>query len=76
MSNIERAIGRLNDAMYLREINYAGEQVALPVVNLNECRAEIVALMRADNEFPRQGSRDEAFAALAALAAKIMDVGK
>lgn len=61
MTNIERAMSKLDEYIF-----------GMPLINLNDYRAEIVALMRADNEFPRQGSRDEAFAALAALAAKIL----
>ena len=68
MTNIERAIERLNDVMYLREINYAGEQVTVPVVNLNDCRAEIVALMRELSNW----YEDLRPGTLAALAAKIL----
>lgn len=70
MTNIERAIERLQD---VTKIKCGPEFSHHYAVDLNDCRAEIVALMRADNEFPRQGSRDEAFAALAALAAKILE---
>lgn len=66
MTNIERAIRRL-------ELHCVGVgEDPEPLTDLNDYRAEIVALMRADNEFPRQGSRYEAFAALAALAARIL----
>lgn len=69
MTDIEKAIEKLGE---IRTVRCGNEFSNFPTVDLNDCRAEIVALMQADNEFPRQGSRDEAFAALAALAARIL----
>lgn len=58
MTNIERAMSKLDEYIF-----------GMPLINLNDHRAEIVALMRAANKAPRQAAT---FLTASALAARIL----
>jgi len=66
MTNIERAIERLGK---ITRFSCDREYSEFPTVNLNDCRAEIVALMRELSNWYEELHPDT----LAALAAKILE---